>query len=290
MQKKFLATVSIIALMSAAPALAGTVKSDDSSSSAATMQTKETTGQSEGATEKVKEGWDKTKEAVKETAEDASDATKEAYRDFKAFVFSDNDSKLDIDEVKVDPRTTATGIIGEPVYNFKDERVGVVEDVILNQDGKAIMVIVGDGDFFGLGKLAAFDYDAMVKMNADGDLVMPLTEETIERAAEFSFDRKDMGENVRIMPENAYSVEKLLDAQLVNAKDEKMGEIDDITFKDGQASQLIVGFDKILGFGGEEVSLAYDNAKLIKVDEDEYKYTLAEKKSSLITNYKSATN
>lgn len=290
MQKKFLATVSIIALMSAAPALAGTVKSDDSTSNAATMQTNESTGQSEDAAKKVKEGWDNTKEAVKETAEDASDATKDAYRDFKTFVFSDNDSKLDVDQIKVNPRTTATGIIGEPVYNFKDERVGVVEDVILNQDGKAVSVIVGDGDFFGLGKLAAFDYEAMVKMNPDGDVVMPLTEENIERAAEFSFDREDMGENVRIMPDNAYSVEKLLDAQLVNAKNEKMGEIDDITFKDGRASQLIVGFDKILGFGGEEVSLAYDNAKLVKVNEDDYKYTLAEKKSSLINNYNSATN
>ena len=273
MQKKFLATVSIIALMSAAPAFAGTAKTDDSTT--------------EQATEQVKEGWDKTKKAVKETAEDASDATKEAYRDFKAYIFSDDDGKLDVTEVKVNPRTTATGIIGEPVYNFNDERVGVVKDVILDQDGKAVMVIVGDGDFFGLGKLAAFDYNAMVEMNADGDIVMPLTEEAIERAAEFSFDRNDTGENVRMMPENAYSVEKLLDAQLVNAKGEELGEVDDITFKGGQASQLIVGFDKILGLGGDEVSLAYDNAKLVKKGEDDYKYTISDKKSSLITNHKS---
>jgi sporulation protein YlmC with PRC-barrel domain len=275
MQKKILATASIIALMSVAPAFAGTAKTDDSMS-------KETT-------EQVKDGWDKTKKAVSETAEDATEATKEAYKDFKAFVFSDDDGRLDVEQVKINPRTTATGIIGEPVYNFKDERVGVVKDVILDQDGKAVMVIIGDGDFFGLGKLAAFDYDAMVKMNADGDIVMPLTEEAIERAAEFSFDQKDTGENVRMMPANAYSVEKLLDAQLVNAKGEAMGEVDDISFKDGQASQLIVGFDKILGFGGDEVSLAYDNAKLVRSD-DEYKYTLAEKKSSLITNYKSKTD
>lgn len=275
MRKKFLATVSLIALMSVAPAMAETAKTDD--------------GTSKPATEQVKEGWDKTKKTVKETAEDASEATKEAYRDFKAFVFSENEDKLDIEEVKIDPRTTATGIIGEPVYNFKDERVGVVKDIIIDQDGKATTVIIGDGDFFGSGKLAAFDYDAMVKTNADGDLVMPLTEETIERAAEFSFDRGENGENVQMMADNAYNVEKLLDAQLVNAKGETMGEIDDITFKDGQASQLIVGFDKILGFGGEEVSLAYDDAKLVRTD-DEYKYTLTEKKALLITNHKSAIN
>ncbi len=276
MQKKFLATASIIALMAVSPALAGTANTEDSTA--------------KQATEQVKEGWDKTKKAVKETAEDASDATKEAYREFKAFIFSDDDGKLGVERVQVNPRTTATGIIGEPVYNFNNERVGVVEDIILDQDGKAVMVIIGDGDFFGLGKLAAFDYNAMVEKNADGDIVMPLTEEAIERAAEFSFDRNDTGENVRMMPANAYSVEKLLDAQLVNAKGETLGEVDDIAFKSGQASQLIVGFDKILGFGGEEVSLAYDDAKLVKDGDDDYKYTLSEKKSSLISNHKSLMN
>ncbi|MFC4271310.1 hypothetical protein GQF03_12960 [Sneathiella chungangensis] len=276
MQKKFLATASIIALMAVSPALAGTANTEDSTA--------------KQATEQVKEGWDKTKKAVKETAEDASDATKEAYREFKAFIFSDDDGKLGVEQVQVNPRTTATGIIGEPVYNFNNERVGVVEDIILDQDGKAAMVIIGDGDFFGLGKLAAFDYNAMVEKNADGDIVMPLTEEAIERAAEFSFDRNDTGENVRMMPANAYSVEKLLDAQLVNAKGETLGEVDDIAFKSGQASQLIVGFDKILGFGGEEISLAYDDAKLVKDGDDDYKYTLSEKKSSLISNHKSLMN
>jgi sporulation protein YlmC with PRC-barrel domain len=276
MQKKFLATASLIALMSVAPAIADTVKTDDGAMK-----------ESSDATEQVKEGWDKTKKAVKETAENTSEATKDAYRDFKAFIFSDDDGKLGVEQVRVNSRTTATGIIGEPVYNFNDERVGVVEDVILDQDGKAMMVIVGDGDFFGLGKLAAFDYNSMVEMNADGDVVMPLTEEAIERAAEFSFDRNDTGENVQMMPDNAYSVEKLLDAQLVNTKGEELGEVDDITFKSGQASQLIVGFDKILGFGGDEVSLAYENAKLVNEGDDDYKYTISEKKSSLITNHKS---
>ena len=276
MRKKFLATASIIALMSVSPAFAGTANTDDSVA--------------KEAAEQVKEGWDKTKKAVKDTAEDASEATKAAYRDFKAFIFSDDGDKLGVEQIKVNPQTTATGIIGEPVYNFNDERVGVVEDIILDQDGKAVMVIIGDGDFFGLGKLAAFDYDSMVEMSADGDIVMPLTEETIDRAAEFSFDRNDTGENVRMMPNNAYSVEKLLDAELVSANGETLGEVDDISFKAGRASQLIVGFNKILGLGGEEISLAYDDAKLVREGDNRFKYTLSEKKSSLISNHKAVMN
>ncbi len=273
MKTKFLATASLIALVSAAPAMAGTAKTEDSA-------TKE-------VTQEVKDGWEKTKKAVKETAEDASDAAQDAYQDIKAFIFSEDDSELNVEDAKINTRTTATGIIGEPAYNFKDERVGVIKDVIIDDAGNAMMVVVGDGDFFGLGKLAAFDYDSMVKTSPDGDIVMPLTEMAIERAAEFSYDTETAGDNVKLMPSSGYSVEKLLDAELASASGETLGDIDDITFKNGKASHLIIGVDKVLGFGGEDLSMPYDAAKLVRIDEA-YKYELPAKKASLITNYKSS--
>ncbi|WP_340151172.1 PRC-barrel domain-containing protein [uncultured Sneathiella sp.] len=275
MKTKILATASIIALMSAAPAFAETAKTEDST-------TKE-------VTQEVKEGWDKTKEAVKETAKETTEATKEAYRDMKEFVFNEKDDMLDIKDVQVDPRTMATNIIGEPAYNSAEERVGVIQDVILDQDGKAVLIVIGDGDFFGMGKLAAFDYDSMVRMNADGDVIMPISEDAIERATEFTYEKDDASsDQVRMIPSSGYSVEKLLDAKLVNVEGESMGDVEDITFKDGKASQLIVGVDKILGLGGEELSLPYDTAKVVQV-EDDYEYQLTAKKASLISNYKSSS-
>ncbi|MAZ02026.1 MAG: hypothetical protein CMN56_02700 [Sneathiella sp.] len=273
MKTKILATASMIALMSAAPAFAETAKTEDST-------TKE-------VTQEVKEGWDKTKEAVKETAEETTEATKEAYREMKEFVFNEKDDMLDIKDVKLDPRTMATGIIGEPAYNSAEERVGVIQDVILDQDGKAVLVVIGDGDFFGMGKLAAFDYDSMVRMNAEGDVIMPISEDAIERATEFTYEKDASNDQVRMIPASGYSVEKLLDAKLVNIEGESMGDVEDITFKDGKASQLIVGVDKILGLGGEELSLPYDTAKVVQV-EDDYEYQLTAKKASLISNYKSS--
>ncbi|MEX1035912.1 MAG: PRC-barrel domain-containing protein [Sneathiella sp.] len=274
MKTKILATASMIALMSAVPAFAETVKTEDST-------TKE-------VTQEVKEGADKTKNVVEKTADKTVDATQEAYRDMKEFVFGENDDMLDIKDVQVNPRAMASGIIGEPAYNSNEERVGVIEDVILDKDGKAVLVVIGDGDFFGTGKLAAFDYDSMVRMNADGDVIMPITEEAIERAAEFTYDEKAVGDKIRMIPASGYSVEKLLDAKLVNMKGESLGDVDDITFKDGKASQLVVGVDKILGLGGEELSLPYDTAKVIRV-EDDYEYQLTEKKAALIKNYKSSS-
>ncbi|WP_373084757.1 PRC-barrel domain-containing protein [Sneathiella sp.] len=293
MNKKLLAAVSIVALISASPTFAGATDKNAESAlqtEKAFLVSANTTNESndtmDSAKKDVKEGWDKTKKAVSEAADDAADATKEAYRDFKAFAFGENDDELSVKQVRINSRETAEGIIGEPVYN-NEERVGVVKDIIVDQTGKPVMIVVGDGDFFGLGKLAAFDYANMVNMNAEGDIIMPLTEESIERASEFSYDRKDKGENVRMVPENGYSVAKLLDANLINEKGDKMGEVEDISFKDDTADHLIVGYDKVLGFGGEDVAMPYDSVKIIPKDGD-YDVQLSANRAAMIMNYKDA--
>ncbi|TNE36514.1 MAG: PRC-barrel domain containing protein, partial [Alphaproteobacteria bacterium] len=216
MKKKLLAAVSIVALLGAAPVLAAQSQTDDSTmkqdSGSTTMQEtkqdvkegwdktkKAVSDTAEDAADATKKGWDKTKNAVSNAADDATDATKEAYHDVKAFIFDKDSGKLDVSKVRINDRATADAMINTPVYN-DNERVGVVKDIILNQDGKPVMVVIGDGDFFGLGKLAAFDYNSnMIRTNADGDFVMPLTEKSIDNAAEFSYDRKNTGDNVRVI-------------------------------------------------------------------------------------------
>ncbi|TNE34391.1 MAG: hypothetical protein EP348_10975, partial [Alphaproteobacteria bacterium] len=74
-------------------------------------------------------------------------------------------------------------------------------------------------------------------------------------------------------------------AKLVNDKGEKLGDIENISFKDGKADQLIVGYNKILGFGGEDVALPYDKAKVVPMD-GEVDFQLSANDASMITNYK----
>tara|TARA_R110000764_G_scaffold4085_1_gene16889 strand:- start:5670 stop:6539 length:870 start_codon:yes stop_codon:yes gene_type:complete len=284
MTKAFLTAVSALALIGAAPAMADT---ELKAKSAAEMQTERTVGQNDSpevTKEEIKEGWNKTKGTVSEAAEDVSNATKKAYKDIKAALISDDAKDMDVTHVTINAQTTANGIIGQPIYN-NNERVGTVKDIILDRNGKGIMVVIADGDFFGLGKLAAFDYNKVIKVSAEGDILTPLTEESIDLAAKFSYDRKDNSKDVRVIPDNGYSVAKLLDGQLVNAKNKALAHIDDIQFKGDNATYLIVGFDQILGFGGEKAALNYNSAMIIQ-DGHDYDFQINAEKTAQFESYK----
>ncbi len=270
MKNKTLATVSAIALISTAPVLTQAVR--------AQTENKTETSTSGSITEDAKEAWENIK----------SD-TSDAYEEVKATLIGDEKSDNNM-SVTIQSRKTANGIIGNPVYNEKQERVAKVTDIILDENGKAMMVVVADGSFIGMGKKAAFDYSAITRVEKDGDVIMPLSETIIDNATTFSYDKKDRSDDVRIIPDNGYSVAKLLDGKLVNQKQETVADIENISFKNGSANQLIVGFNKVLGMGGESVALSYSDAEIIR-DGENLNFQLSAKKSAQLEAYKkTATN
>jgi uncharacterized protein YrrD len=271
MKIKILATASVIALMASLPALAET---------AVKTQTEINSERSTSGdfSKDAKAAW-------KDVKKDAS----EAYEEIKATLIGDEtEGKSTI--VVLDSRKTATGIIGHPVHNEKHESIAKVTDIILDQDGKAVMVIVADGEFIGMGKKAAFDYSAITRVEKDGDVIMPLTEKMIDTAAAFSYEKADARDKVHVIPDNGYSVAKILGGQLVNQKQEPVATIDNIFFKNGRANQIIIGFDKMLGMGGKRAALDYADAKLIR-NGDDLNFQLSDKRAAQFESYKkSATN
>ncbi|MDP9196008.1 MAG: PRC-barrel domain-containing protein [Pseudomonadota bacterium] len=277
MRYKLLAAASVIAVMSATPVL-GQAQTQP--------QTQTRTQEPSGTLSRdVEKGWEKTKKAVSDTAQDVSTAAKDAYDDLKTWLAGTDDTTA-VGTVSIDRRTTATGIIGQPVYNAQGERVAKVRDIILDHYGSAGMVVLGDGDFTGLGKTVAFDYSVISNRTADGDLIAPLTEDTIDDARNFSYDRDDASNTVRVIPADGYSVDDLLDAPLVNAQGETVGEVDDISFRGGKAEYLVVSFGKVLGIGGGKAALAWDNAKLIRRDNDKPAFQLSADQATRIENYR----
>ncbi len=218
------------------------------------------------------------KEAWKDIKKDAN----EAYEDIMA-VFVEDGNK----PVTFNTRHTATGMIGSPVVNAKQERVGTVKDIIVDKDGNASMLIIADGEFPGFdGKLVAFDYNVISRLNADGDVIAPISEENLSKAAEFSYDRNAKADGkVRLISGQAYSVEKLLEGQLLNPKHEDVAQIDDVMFKNGKATNLIVSFDKVLGLGGKKVAMNYDAAKIVRKS-DEIDFQLNQKQTAQFEVYK----
>ncbi len=236
------------------------------------------------SSEEVEEGLNETKEAVSETAENVSESVQETYQDIKK-AFSDDNRGMS-NPVKINMNTTASGMLGKPVYNESGERVAVVRDIILNRDGKAVMVVLGDGDWLGLGKLAAFDYRVITKTNKDGDIIAPLTEAMIDDSVPFSYQTSEEGSNVKMVPKNGYSVSELLDSGLLDSQGQRTAEIENISFNNGRAEWLVVGFGQILGLGGEKAAMDFDDPDLLSDKEGKPYFKLSATQSKKFEAFK----
>lgn len=265
MKKTILTTVSVIALMGAMPALAETAKTQTEINAEAS-----TTGNIV----------DDAKAAVKDMKSD----TAEAYEEIKATLLGKESTDKNT-PVVIDSRKTANGMIGHSVYDDKHESVAKVTDIILDRDGKAVMLIVTSNAVMGTGKMAAFDYSAVTRVEGDGDVIMPLTKDMIDKAASFSYRDNKTGGKAHVIPNNGYSVTKILDGKLVNQKKKPVADIDNISFQNGAANQLIVGFDKTFGMGGEKAVLSYSDTAIIR-DGETLDFQLSANKAAQFEAYK----
>ena len=80
----------------------------------------------------------------------------------------------------------ASNIIGETVYNStaeEAEQIGEVNDIVMNANGAATLLIIGVGGFLGVGERdVAIDFNGAEWAEKDGDrwLVVATTKETLE--------------------------------------------------------------------------------------------------------------
>ena len=93
-------------------------------------------------------------------------------------------------------REVATGwsakrqVLGQPVFNDKNEKVGTVDDIIISPDKAVSYAIVGAGGFLGVAK-----YDVAIPVDqfaqADGKLVLAgATKEAIKAMPPFEYARR----------------------------------------------------------------------------------------------------
>ena len=78
-------------------------------------------------------------------------------------------------------------IIGKDVYNDKNDKVGVVNDLIIAPDKAVSYAIVGAGGFLGMGK-----HDVAIRVNnfklADGKITLPgATKEALKAMPAFEY-------------------------------------------------------------------------------------------------------
>ncbi len=78
-------------------------------------------------------------------------------------------------------------VLGQPVFNDKDERIGSVDDIVISPDKAISYVIVNAGGFIGVTKHDVAVSVSQLKL-ADGKLVLPgATREALKASPPFEY-------------------------------------------------------------------------------------------------------
>jgi hypothetical protein len=83
---------------------------------------------------------------------------------------------------------TADDLIGTEVRNPQDEKVGKIEDLVLDSDMKVVGVVVSVGGFLGMGKHDVALTREQVKISTKGDeqvATVSMTKDQLKAAPEF---------------------------------------------------------------------------------------------------------
>ncbi|MGX5843602.1 PRC-barrel domain-containing protein [Mesorhizobium sp. ArgA1] len=189
-------------------------------------------------------------------------------------------------------------IMGAAVYDSNADnatKIGDVNDIVLDKDGNAKLVVIGVGGFLGVGeKNVAYDFNKLEWVNKNGDrwLVAKTTKD--ELTAQPNFDTKaydtaaaqptnntadtqaaagktDTTSTASIdktslteMPSDKISAANLIGTNVYGADDAKVGEIGDVILTgDKKVDSIVVDVGGFLGIGEKKVAVGMENLKFM---------------------------
>ncbi|KAA3442042.1 photosystem reaction center subunit H [Mesorhizobium sp. SARCC-RB16n] len=191
-------------------------------------------------------------------------------------------------------------IMGAAVYDSNADdatKIGNVNDIVLDKDGNAKLVVIGVGGFLGVGeKNVAYDFNKLEWVNKKGDrwLVAKTTKDELK--AQPSFDTKaydtaaaptqptnntattqaaagktDTTSTASIdkttlteMPSDKISAANLIGTKVYGADDAKVGEIGDVILTgDKKVDSIVVDVGGFLGIGQKKVAVGMENLKFM---------------------------
>lgn len=291
---KILASASILALISITPVLADTTQTDTSVESQAQPGTAEEKSNPRGVEVTkgdIKRDWQNTKDSVSRTSKKVATAVDEKYNDVKAVALGGRQQGTAFDHETYKTSYAAKAIIGQSIKDSAGKNVAKIHDIILDKDGNAKSLIVSDGGFFGIGgKMAALDYNSIIKSSDDAEILMPVSKGTIKNVAEFSYKPVNKA-GIQVLPADGVSLKEALAGKILSPDGKKLADVDNVILSKGSATKLLVGFDKTLGLGGDKAALDFHDAKLMRTEDGKVNFQLSSTQSASFENYKkSMTN
>lgn len=264
--KKLILTTSVVAL-----SLTGLAHAN-SQTTVNTSVNAEAGTETGGLRDALDRAIDKTSAAIDKTA----NKIEKKYGDMKVSVM---DRENRFTEQNLNSEYTAKKLIGKTIVNSQDERIGTLDDFIVDAKGNIQGVIVANGDFTGIGKKAMFDFDNVVSQQEDGKVVTSISEADIKSARKFES-----------IASGSYSVKELLDADVETASKALDADLENITFKGNKAEYFVIKADNEEISGPDSyAAVEFSKVKLLPAKDNEVDIQLsAAQEQSLLSHISTA--
>ena len=99
-------------------------------------------------------------------------------------------SSMRIDVARVALGQRASKLIGATVVNSKDEKIGTIDDLVVNPDDRVTYAVVSVGGFLGIGNhLVAVPFQAFQNVRQERLMLPGATKEALKDLPEFKYAR-----------------------------------------------------------------------------------------------------
>jgi sporulation protein YlmC with PRC-barrel domain len=98
------------------------------------------------------------------------------------------DPSLQVATVRLEGGYRASKVIGAAVYNADNQQIGTVDDVILNHQNQADLVVISVGGFLGVGgKLVALPYGKVERADNGRVILADGSKENLAKLPSFTY-------------------------------------------------------------------------------------------------------
>jgi hypothetical protein len=163
-------------------------------------------------------------------------------------------------------------LIGTPIENKKEGRVGSIADLVLGQDSRVDAIIVSDGGFLGLGtgQIPVKPGLISIRKEKDGTLRAQtnVTEAQLDHAYNASFPTRVEAMNDNFKKTNVKTVSRLIGATVVGPDNKSVASVNDILLSPvGEAQYALLSVGGAMGVGAKQVAVKVSNLSFTTSDQ-----------------------
>ncbi|WP_034990603.1 PRC-barrel domain-containing protein [Beijerinckia mobilis] len=190
-------------------------------------------------------------------------------------------------------RWLASDVYKGAVYDTAENKIGTIEDLILDGSGNVTTAVIGVGGFLGMGeKDVSVPFKELKVSSREGKNWLVLDRSKNQLKASPSFDRQaalmttlKTGRSVAAAPSSLgtgqWMASEIYGADIYDTANNKIGAVEDLIMNSaGNISTAVIGVGGFLGIGEKEVAVPFTDLK-VAMHEGKERFMLDRSKDQL---------